>query len=189
MYSRLCGFGSPRNSLDLKGEERFINPSLLAVDSLLGALARQDDDAWTDVESQTIHSIHLVPAPVRDPSMHAATRQHSQHAALYGNSRTRYEFPPLGSTPNALRPCSVCARAFEDLGKHRVWITALVGTDVLPLLVNACSESCIEQLPTPAENHVSHPHRGGPAVVQPRAADWAAVRQLSATSGFTRSLA
>ena len=35
------------------------------------------------------------------------------------------------------------------------------------LLVNACSTACIEALPTPPEDYVQTPHRGGPTVEQP----------------------
>jgi hypothetical protein len=99
---------------------------------------------------------------------------------LYGNSKLRPPFPPLeddtsithfGSEPaggESSRLCSVCNRPFDGL-PHRVWVSLLVATDVLPLLVNACSEACIEQLPTPAEGYVPRPHRGGLDLVQPPA--------------------
>jgi hypothetical protein len=48
-------------------------------------------------------------------------------------------------------------------------ITLRVATDVLPLLVNACSTACIEALPTPPEGHMQTPHRGGPTAEQPSA--------------------
>jgi hypothetical protein len=48
-----------------------------------------------------------------------------------------------------------------------VWISLRVATDVLPLLVNACSRGCVEALPTPPDGYVATPHRGGPEVVQP----------------------
>ncbi len=41
-----------------------------------------------------------------------------------------------------------------------------VGTDVLPLLVNACSKTCIQRLPPPAPGYVQKPHQGGKAFVQ-----------------------
>jgi hypothetical protein len=48
-----------------------------------------------------------------------------------------------------------------------VWISLGVGTDVLPLLVNACSAACVDALPTPARNHVAVVHTGGPDLKQP----------------------
>lgn len=44
-----------------------------------------------------------------------------------------------------------------------------IATDVLPLLVNACSDACGEALPQGAERHVRIPHSGGRDVVQPEA--------------------
>lgn len=94
--------------------------------------------------------------------------------ALYGNYKLRPPFPrllPLESGPlmgaSAMRKCSVCEQPFEDRGLHRVWISLPVATDVLPLLVNACSRECIDRLPTPPENYAQTPHQGGLAVVQP----------------------
>ncbi len=106
--------------------------------------------------------------------------------ALYGNYKYRPPFPRLDSgaptapgrkEPDRLplrrwagsrtRPCSVCGRPFEDRRQHRVWVSLSVATDVLPLLVNACSEECIGRLPTPPEGYVQVPHQGGLRVQQP----------------------
>jgi uncharacterized protein (TIGR02996 family) len=98
--------------------------------------------------------------------------------ALYGNSKYRPPFPQLEpgmhagrveptelplkcSTPSTIRRCSVCDELFEDRRQHRVWISLRVATDVLPLLVNACSAECISRLPPPAEGYTKRPHRGG----------------------------
>ncbi len=91
--------------------------------------------------------------------------------ALYGNYKHRSSFPRL--TPSAprehgpIRPCSVCDRPFEDRQRFRVWISLRVATDVLPLLVNACSPACVERLPTPPEDYTAGPHRGGIETEQP----------------------
>jgi uncharacterized protein (TIGR02996 family) len=106
--------------------------------------------------------------------------------ALYGNYKYRPHFPCLdpgapvapGRTEpsrlplrrfggTATRSCSVCGRPFEDRRLYRVWISLRVATDVLPLLVNACSEECIGKLPTPPDKYVKRPHRGGLGVQQP----------------------
>jgi len=106
--------------------------------------------------------------------------------ALYGNFKYRPPFPRLRHRRNPAasrveperlslrhwqtetsRRCSVCNQPFEDRRLHRVWISLGVATDILPLLVNACSEECIQRLPRPADNHVSEPHRGGLEVRQP----------------------
>jgi uncharacterized protein (TIGR02996 family) len=92
--------------------------------------------------------------------------------ALYGNYKYRPPFPRLRARPSewtapAIRTCSVCDQPFEDRQLHRVWISLWVATDVLPLLVNACSEECLGKLPTPPEEYVQQPHRGGLEVEQP----------------------
>jgi uncharacterized protein (TIGR02996 family) len=106
--------------------------------------------------------------------------------ALYGNYKHRPPFPRLhpgaetapGRTEPqrlplrrgggvATRPCSVCGRAFEDRRLYRVWVSLQVATDVLPLLVNACSDECIGKLPSPPQGYVPTPHRGGLGVRQP----------------------
>lgn len=96
---------------------------------------------------------------------------------LYGNVKHRPQFPDLNpsaefeDSPRAsgsdLRPCSVCRQPFLDRRAHRFWISLLVGTDVLPLLVNACSDICAHRLPLPPADYVSGPHRGGPQLRQP----------------------
>ena len=104
--------------------------------------------------------------------------------ALYGNHKFRPLFPtlqPRGSTVgldlNDLAPalwgadravtCSVCNGALTGAGLYQVWLSRPVATDVLPLLVNACSEACVRRLPDGVDGHVMIPHTGGPTVVQP----------------------
>jgi len=92
--------------------------------------------------------------------------------ALYGNYKFHPPFPSLVNPdePHALnlpglespvRPCSVCSRPFEDFRRHRVWISLRVATDVMPLLVNACSRECVLSLPAPPDGYHPKPHRGG----------------------------
>ncbi len=106
--------------------------------------------------------------------------------ALYGNYKYRPPFPRLAPwTTSAkgrlvrdrpslhrcpagpIRNCSVCDQPFEDLGLHRAWASLGVATDVLPLLVNACSEECLRALPDSPPHYVQRPHAGGLAVQQP----------------------
>lgn len=99
--------------------------------------------------------------------------------ALYGNYKYRPPFPRLRPAPTSadrapryqgtdvVRNCSVCNRPFEDRGLHRLWISLRVATDVLPLLVNACSQACVENLPQPPQDYVQKPHLGGLNVQQP----------------------
>jgi hypothetical protein len=93
--------------------------------------------------------------------------------ALYGNYKHRPPFPHLKLPENRealaqLTPpsCSVCARPLVS-GPVRRWITLVVGTDCMPLLVTACSMECIKALPTPPPDYVQEPHTGGHHVVQP----------------------
>ncbi|MFD4675491.1 leucine-rich repeat domain-containing protein [Lentzea sp. NPDC058450] len=82
--------------------------------------------------------------------------------ALYGNFKHRPPFPPTSDELGEVRACSVCTNPITHL--HQVWITLGVGTDHLPLLVNACSAECVAALPTPPDGYPPAPHRGGPAV-------------------------
>ncbi|MET9617393.1 leucine-rich repeat domain-containing protein [Kitasatospora indigofera] len=93
--------------------------------------------------------------------------------ALYGNEKLRPPFPPLdpkAGNAGSGGACSVCDGPLTR--PRRVWISLRVATDVLPLLVNACSAACVAALPTPPEGYVRSPHSGGPAVRQPTADDW-----------------
>ena len=104
---------------------------------------------------------------------------------LFGNFKDRPRFPQLGppmsSTSGldlehlaaqqfgaaAITRCSVCQASIAATGLHQVWISLRVATDVLPLLVNACSTECIAKLPPSDQDHVQGPHRGGSSVRQP----------------------
>lgn len=107
--------------------------------------------------------------------------------AIYGNYKSRTDFPSLSPwhqhsdvssefrnlydqnwSELAVRSCSVCQRSFTDQQLHRYWISLRVGTDVLPLLVNACAQSCIDSLPPGAKDYVKSAHSGGKEVFQPK---------------------
>jgi hypothetical protein len=89
--------------------------------------------------------------------------------SLYGNRKLRPTFPSLDGTKHLTTTCSVCDGPIERV--CQVWISLRVATDVLPLLVNACSKQCIAALPTPPEDYVPVPHTGGITIRQPRAED------------------
>ncbi|MFE3235278.1 leucine-rich repeat domain-containing protein [Kitasatospora indigofera] len=107
---------------------------------------------------------------------------------LFGNYKLRPPFPRLqpsqGSVADldltalnpgrwgtpAIRSCSVCDQPIKQHGLRQAWISLRVATDVLPLLVNACSATCVDTLPQGAEGYVQFPHTGG-NVDQP-ASDW-----------------
>jgi hypothetical protein len=123
----------------------------------------------TDFDPYTSHRLHWFPYEIT----RCRKLRHSRVStrALYGNFKYRPPFPRLETQTctggEASSRCSVCDRPFEDMGLHRVWISLGVGTDVLPLLVNACSDECVRRLPRPVEGYVQEPHRGGLEVRQP----------------------
>lgn len=121
-------------------------------------------------EPYTSYRLHWFPYELTRCTALAASTVSTR--AIYGNFKNRRPFPPLrpaadpttwGADP--VRACSVCAGPVTEL--HQVWITLGVGTDALPLLVNACSTDCVAALPKPLEGYVPAPHTGGPDVEQP----------------------
>lgn len=123
-----------------------------------------------ELDIYTSYGLHWLPYEVtRCPKLkqsRASTR------ALYGNYKYRPPFPRLGAeSQNASfvgSNCSVCARAFSSLPVRQVWISLRVATDVFPLLVNACSEECVQRLPKPPQGYVAQPHAGGLELPQPQ---------------------
>ena len=106
--------------------------------------------------------------------------------ALYGNFKYRTPFPRLTRWQEAFgerkdfvellksswqleveRNCSVCDQPYVDEQEFRVWISLAVGTDVWPLLVNACSQNCLLKLPKPHDRFVQELHMGGLEIKQP----------------------
>ena len=98
--------------------------------------------------------------------------------AIYGNFKYRAPFPRLPDViPEAVPDtCSVCDQPFEASSVHQAWISLGVGSDVLPLLVHACSRNCISKLPKGAKRHVRHAHAGGLDLTQPPVESWSSER-------------
>lgn len=90
---------------------------------------------------------------------------------LYGNYKNRMGFPRL--THNPVRylgdtvKCSVCGKEMTYDQTNQLWTSLLVGTDILPLLVNLCSTECESQLPKPTEGYIPYGHKGGADLKQP----------------------
>lgn len=99
------------------------------------------------------------------------TRSRVSTRCLYGNYKYRPPFPRLPQNSAALIPaaCSVCGGSFSQERIHQAWISMSVATDVLPLLVHACSENCIKNLPKPAFDYLQWPHLGVLDLKQPPA--------------------
>ena len=142
-----------------------------------------DMENLVEFDAYVSHRLHWFPYEItrctRLDESRASTR------ALYGNYKYRPPFPRLEKALSftagvdlsnlsperygapAITTCSICRAPLAQAGLHQVWISLDVGTDVLPLLVNACSANCVEQLPPPARGYVSGPHTGGLSVEQP----------------------
>ena len=90
---------------------------------------------------------------------------------LYGNYKHRPPFPRLNTSESKanVQPtnCSVCRKQLAPDSTLQAWVSVRVGTDVLPLLANLCSDACIRRLPPPARGYVNHPHTGGLDLIQP----------------------
>lgn len=121
-----------------------------------------------ELDLYTSYRLHWAPFEVTRCSKLKSSRVSTR--ALYGNYKYRPPFPRLDvpeSKSDLSGGCSVCRRNLDPGEVHQVWLSLRVATDVLPLLVNACSKSCIQQLPAPAYGYVDHPHTGGLHVKQP----------------------
>jgi uncharacterized protein (TIGR02996 family) len=109
----------------------------------------------------TSYWLHWAPYELaRCPQLRSST---VSTRALYGNYKYRSPFPSLapGTYPPVMRPCSVCDQPFRDEGAHRLWISLRCGSDVWPLLVNACSVACTQQIPAAPDNFIPGLHHGG----------------------------
>jgi hypothetical protein len=134
-------------------------------------------------EPYTSHRLHWYPYELARCARLADSTVSTR--VLYGNFKIRPPFPALRPVTHAeeadfaaldpavwgadaVRTCSVCDGPV-DQELRQAWISRLVGTDVLPLLVNACSTACVAALPQPHTGYIPTPHTGGPDIVQPAA--------------------
>jgi len=122
-----------------------------------------------ELDLYTSYRLHWLPYEVTRCAKLKKSRFSTR--ALYGNYKYRPPFPRLDSaSPQSLTPsknCSVCDQPFQSTVPFQVWLSIKVGTDVLPLLVNACSKECIGRLPHGANGYVDSTHAGGLDLVQP----------------------
>lgn len=123
----------------------------------------------TDLEEldlYTSYRLHWLPFEVTRCRKLKGSRVSTR--ALYGNYKYRPNFPSLEYVKTEVpSECSVCGGPITANEVQQVWLSLLVATDVIPLLVNACSGECIRKLPKPAKGYVDHPHKGGLELVQP----------------------
>jgi hypothetical protein len=89
--------------------------------------------------------------------------------ALYGNYKNRPPFPRLPQLHDTYTPasCSVCAAPFGGSTPLQYWVSLRVATDVLPLLVHACSADCLSKIPAAPKEYIDRPHQGGLGRKQP----------------------
>jgi hypothetical protein len=138
--------------------------SLLSIPVEIGAMTSLEK-----FTPYTSYGLHWFPYEItRCKNLRAST---VSTRALYGNYKYRQPFPLLDQQSPMFVPerCSVCA---QPMAPHQVlqrWISLPVATDVLPLLVNACSVECLGQLPMPPSSYVQAAHSGGTRIVQPPA--------------------
>jgi hypothetical protein len=107
----------------------------------------------------TSHRLHWFPYEItRCSALRGST---VSTRSLYGNQRYWPPFPVLESDPNSraradltdldpsiwgtptIDACSVCGKQILGPEFTQAWVSRWVGTDVLPLLVNACSLDCL----------------------------------------------
>ncbi len=85
--------------------------------------------------------------------------------ALFGNYKNRKPFPNLENNPvrysEELLKCSICRKELNYLETNQLWISLLVGSDVMPLLINSCSKDCENKIRTPPKHYITYPHKGG----------------------------
>ncbi|MET7621919.1 leucine-rich repeat domain-containing protein [Streptomyces sp. NPDC005408] len=173
----------PPSIAKLTAVKRFVlyGSNLVRIPPEIGAMTSLEE-----FTPYTSYRLHWFPYEITRCSKLARSTVSTR--ALFGNYKLRPPFPGLQPSQDAvadldltkldarrwgttaIRGCSVCDRPIEQGGLHQVWISLQVATDVLPLLVNACSTACVSALPHGAEDYVRLPHKGG-RVEQPPS-DW-----------------
>ena len=158
LWSRVVGLPVTISTLSNVTRMRLYGSNLVAIPWQIGDMA-----SLQVFEPYCSHRLHWYPYEI---TRCIALRESTVSTrVLYGNRKNWLPFPklpaptPLGSTPPV---CSVCRGPFSSSGPVQAWISLRVATDVLPLLVHACSSYCLRSLPTPAEGYIARPHLGGP---------------------------
>ncbi|MFC1410014.1 leucine-rich repeat domain-containing protein [Streptacidiphilus sp. N1-12] len=164
----------PPSIAKLTAVKRFVlyGSNLVRIPPEIGAMTSLEE-----FTPYTSYRLHWFPYEItRCPSL---TRSTVSTRALFGNYKVRALFPQLQPSRDSvadltltaldphrwgtttIRSCSICDQPIELSGLHQVWTSMRVATDVLPLLVNACSPACVAVLPHAAKDHVPFPHTGG----------------------------
>lgn len=140
--------------------------NLVSIPPEIGEMA-----SLTNLDLYTSYRLHWLPYELTRCRKLADSRISIR--ALYGNYKYRLPFPRLRPCVGGFEPetCSVCNQPFDKYENHRpqqFWISLRVGTDVVPLLVHACSKECVDRLPDPPEGYIAKPHKGGIGQAQPK---------------------
>jgi len=154
----------PASIARLKSVKHFVlyGSSLVRIPPEIGAMTSLEN-----FSPYTSYRLHWFPYEIRRcKSLKQST---ISTRALYGNYKYRPPFPRLPQVHAAYLPqrCSVCDASLVNVTPKQVWISLRVGTDVIPLLVHACSDGCVADLPETPEGYVQYPHTGGLDLVQP----------------------
>lgn len=118
----------------------------------------------------TSDPLHWLPYELtRCPALHNTSLSTRN---VYGNHKNRAPFPGLTAPAHQAflshvcpETCSVCqARLDPERALHR-WHARWVGTDIMPLLLHACSQTCVDAVPDGPD--LPRPHTGGAHQPQP----------------------
>ena len=111
----------------------------------------------------TSYDLHWFPYEIIDCKNLKDSRVSTR--ALYGNYKNRMGFPRLIHNPvryeGSTAKCSICKKEMSWRETNQLWVSLWVGTDVLPLLANVCSQKCESVIPAPPKHYIPHPHKGG----------------------------
>ena len=154
----------PKSIAHLKNVKHFIvyGSSLVRIPPEIGEMTNLEE-----FTPYTSYRLHWFPYEIR--RCKKLKRSTVSTRAIYGNYKHRPPFPRLPQHSDLYRPksCSVCDTPFTDAPMQR-WTSRRMGSDIVPLLVHACSETCIDSIKDAPDNYVKRPHCGGPDVKQPR---------------------
>jgi hypothetical protein len=126
-------------------------------------------EALEYLDVYTSYDIHWYPYEITNCKNLKDSRVSTR--TLYGNWKNRMGFPRLNHNPVRYSAdkvnCSVCGKTMTYKQTNQLWISLRVGTDILPLLTNLCSEECKNELPKPPKNYLQFAHKGGADLEQP----------------------
>ncbi|WP_236623634.1 leucine-rich repeat domain-containing protein [Rhodopirellula baltica] len=153
----------PRTIARLKAVKHFIfyGSALVRIPPEIGQMTNLEK-----FTPYTSYLLHWFPYEVR--RCKKLRRSTVSTRALYGNFKMRPPFPKLPQHSELYRPdtCSICDGPFTDIPLQR-WTSRRMGSDVVPLLVHACSDACIARIKDAPDGYVKRPHCGGLELVQP----------------------